>query len=350
MKITDIIKKVIKHDNDVVNLSEQLDKNSREFDSKINNIIDYNRIFKPKFGTSAQWGWYGINGKAPGTYSYERIVSDVDSWLYQGMEEISITIHTNCRNGVVSISEDIDLILRGVDYAINKGLIIRAVKVHCNEFRVEMINNIGNTTDLENQWLNIIDSLADSFEGKCDLFIVLNEADNLFKNSSFTDFIIRCLGQVKLKGFKAGVVTENISNWYLIKDEIKNNIDFISTNYYPSISAKGLNTSIENSICAISNSEIIEWIDYCYNNYPNKEIIITETGCEDREPCLLQPWIWSWGLGQDSMYNGEVQRIFLEGLFNVLKDNEMLSSVWYWYPLRGDNAYKTVKKYIGGGR
>ena len=38
----------------------------------------------------------------------------------------------------------------------------------------------------------------------------------------------------------------------------------------------------------------------------------------------------------------------LKGIFEYLKDNDNLDSLYYWFPFRGDNVVNTINYYIGG--
>ena len=307
-----------------------------------NKII--NRKFKPKFGTSAQWGGWKNGGS---TVTLERMKNDVDKWVEIGFEELSVTIHTSMVDNAPIISENLDLIMRGVDYAIHKGLDIKCVKLHCNEFRQAIVGEQANVSMLSSAWLDIIATVGNLFKTKTNLFVVINEGGPIFENENLVDFVVNSLRLAKSLGFKAGVTPASLNGWRKLSSDIVAELDFYSLNFYPSIGTKGLDTTVEEVEGVIYNTGILRWINECKRLDNNKEVVITETGCADYEVALLEPWIWTWGNGQDVANDGKIQALMMEGIFKTLASSKLDSLLW-WFDLEGNESKKIVKRYIGG--
>jgi hypothetical protein len=307
-----------------------------------NKII--NRKFKPKFGTSTQWGGWKNGGS---TVTLERMKNDVDKWIEIGFEELSVTIHTSMVDNAPIISENLDLIMHGVDYAISEGLDIKCVKLHCNEFRQAIVESQANVTMLSNAWLDIITTVGNLFKTKTNLFVVINEGGPIFERESLVNFVVNSLRRAKSLGFKAGITPASLNGWRKLSSDIVAELDFYSLNFYPSIGTKGLDTTVEEVESVISNTGILRWINECKRQDDNKEVIITETGCADYEVALLEPWIWTWGDGQDVTNNGKVQALMMEGVFKTLETSKLDSLLW-WFDLEGNESKKIVKRYVGG--
>lgn len=296
-------------------------------------------------GTSAQWG--GYNGGA-WTRPLDYIKTDIDNIVDSHFEELSIVFHTNANGNNVTLSEDIETMYNGTLYAIEKGLKISNVKIHCNEFRTVLTSSSTTLADkelLKSKWLNIVNTVGLKFKGLTDKFIVINEGEGIF-DGTYDTFIIDCLNTAKSLGYKCSITTSSVKQFLSLSQLVMSSLDFLATNYYPSVSSKGLDTDISTSVNAYNSIDINQFFDFCKDNYPNKEIYITETGADDRESCLLETWIWDFNNGEN--YNdGKIQAIALEGIFNAFKDKKI--NISYWYGLRGQHAKDVIKKYMLGG-
>lgn len=328
--------------NQINNFNSQLDTNKIEYTNKINNLDINKRIFKPVFGHCVDWSSRTGEGY---NWTEEQIKNEIDSLIEYGIEEISVTIQPKCRNGVISLVSDLDLFIRCLDYAQEKGLKTKMVKIHCNEFR-QTISTVSDTTNLFNQWYALIENVSNSFKGYCDYFVPMNEGEHIFSDSKYESFLLNCLTKGKQKGFKCGFTPSSAEQWDMLPETVRNSCDFIAFNCYPSVSSKGLNTSYEDVVNAFEVYQLNLWINFHKEKY-NKEIFITEIGCEDRASCLACTYVWDFGNGED-FNDGKIQKIMLKGIFETLKNNDNLNGMFYWYPFRGDAVKETIKYYVGG--
>ena len=341
-QLSDIESELAQTNAQLSDIESELAQTNAQLSDIENKII--NRKFKPKFGTSAQWGGW-VNGGS--TVTLERMKNDVDKWVEIGFEELSVTIHTSMVDNTPIISENLDLIMRGVDYAISEGLDIKCVKLHCNEFRQAIVDSQANVTMLSNAWLDIITTVGNLFKTKTNLFVVINEGGPIFESENLVNFVVNSLRRAKSLGFKAGITPASLNGWRKLSSDIVAELDFYSLNFYPSIGTKGLDTTVEEVEGVIYNTGILRWINECKRLDNNKEVIITETGCADYEVALLEPWIWTWGNGQDVANDGKIQALMMEGIFKTLASSKLDSLLW-WFDLEGNESKKIVKRYIGG--
>ena len=313
-----------------------------ESSSKIQKVNNAYRSFKPMFGHCVDWSSHSSNSN----WGEEKIKTEIDSLVSYGVEKLSVTIQTRCVNGTVSLVSDLERFKKCLDYANEKGLETATIKVHCNQFRKAIESNEYDNENLKQQWLNILNDIGEYFKSYCEYFVVINEGENLFSNSSHEEFLLKCLDVGKNKGFKSGFTPSSSGGWDNLPESVKYSCDFIAFNCYPSVSLKGLKTSFEDVINAFEVDKLNNWIDAHKKKY-NKPVIISEIGCEDRESCLAYTYVWDFGNGEN-FNDGKVQNIMLKGIFEYLKDNDNLDSLYYWFPFRGDNVINTINYYIGG--
>ena len=313
-----------------------------ESSSKIQKVNNAYRSFKPIFGHCVDWSSVSGNN----TWEEVRIKTEIDSLVSYGVEKLSVTIQTRCVNGTVSLVSDLERFKKCLDYANEKGLETTTIKVHCNQFRKAIKSNEYDNENLKQQWLNILNDIGEYFKSYCEYFVVINEGENLFLDSSHEEFLLKCLDVGKNKGFKSGFTPSSNGVWDSLPESVKYSCDFIAFNCYPSVSLKGLKTSFEDVINAFEVGKLNNWIDERKKKY-NKPVIISEIGCEDRESCLACTYVWDFGNGEN-LNDGKVQNIMLKGIFEYLKDNDNLDSLYYWFPFKGDNVKNTINYYIGG--
>lgn len=321
---------------------EQLDTNKKEVINKINDLNNNKRIFKSVFGHCVDWSFVDGNG---GNWGEEKIKTEIDNLKRFGVEELSITIQTKCQNEIVSLVSDLELFKKCLDYAQEKGLKTSMIKIHCNEFR-QSLNTVLDKTSLFNQWYSLVRNVSDYFKGYCEYFVPINEGENIFKENGYEDFLNECLTIGKNTGFKCGFTPSSANQWDLLPETVRYSCDFISFNCYPEISLKGLNTTYKDVVNGFENYGLNSWINYHKKLY-NKEIIITEIGCEDRASCFANTYVWDFGNGE-SYNNGQVQNIMLKGIFESLKDNTNLNKLYYWFPFRGNKVLESINYYVGG--
>ena len=323
-------------------INDKVDNYRAETINKINTLNNNKRIFKPTFGHCVDWSFTSGNG---GNYEEEKIKIEIDNLKNYGVEELSVTIQTKCQGEIVSLVSDLELFKKCLDYAQELGIKTSMIKIHCNEFR-QSLNTAIDKTSLFNQWYGLVGNVTNYFKGYCEYFVPVNEGENIFKESGYEGFLNECLSIGKNAGFKCGFTPSSANQWDILPETVRYSCDFISFNCYPEISLKGLYTTFEDVVNAFENYGLNSWINYHKKLY-NKEIIITEIGCEDRASCFANTYVWDFGNGE-SYNNGQVQNIMLKGIFESLKDNTNLNKLYYWFPFRGEKVLESINYYVGG--
>lgn len=302
-------------------------------------------IFKTPFGCNIEMA----NSNQGSSYSLETIKKKIDDFKDAGIKDCMLVIHTYVNGNALGQVESNELIDQVYNYLINSGLNVIALKIHCNDFRKALTGTSLTTNQkevLKVQWLNLIQALAIKFQNKIENFIVINEGDSIYKDSTYTTFVIDCLQKAKDYGYKASITTSSIKNWLELPQAITDNLDFICSNAYPPLGNNGLDTPLSTVVTGFTRSGIETWCKIAKEKYPDKEVWLTETGCEDRESCLILPYVWDFGNGE-TFNNGKVQALALEGLF-ISFENTKLDRIFNWYPLRGEYAKNIIKYYVKG--
>ena len=127
----------------------------------------------------------------------------------------------------------------------------------------------------------------------------------------------------------------------MLNNEIRDNLDIFCSNMYPKGSYNGSNSTLEEQIQCWDRMIILT--KALKEDYPNKQIYITETGCRDTWEALARPG--DYDLTPDNGYTrsyGESSVLLLKGLF----ESEMMqyvSDITYWY---FDSLYDTNTREI----
>ena len=145
------------------------------------------------------------------------------------------------------------------------------------------------------------------------------------------------LNIAKNNGFKVGITCAGVEHNYRLPDAILGLSDLLCVNCYPTISFKKDKTTYEDSINAWKQHEINLWIKTRKEQYPDKKIIISETGVTNCWEALLSPA----SNVIDSTISNKATEIYLKGLFEVLNKDD-LTGVWWWFGIftEGTNIQK----------
>lgn len=309
----------------------------------------YARKFKPLLTNSITNGYIASSTGLGVAYTQEYILNRILAIKEQGFDAVQVFIALSVdANGVFLAGnlEDLSYIITQCEA---NGLGIHHVKIHGSQASTQLkLDTITSNITIENfetQWQTMCTNIANLFLGKTEKFIILNELNYFYTDTQYDTFVTSLINAIKTLGFKVGISTINPNDFLKMTDTNKSNIDFIATNWYPYISAKGLNTTNEDAVSALKSNFIIEWVKYCNTYYSEKPIIITETGCMDIEQALIDGW--QWVFADNTTQNGAIQNIFLEALLEVFSDSniECINLWWEWVSTL---TKETIKEYFGG--
>lgn len=193
-------------------------------------------------------------------------------------------------------------------------------------------------------WKDIINNYCKAIKEagyNIDVVTVLNELSPIYNNEKYNDFVIELLNIPKKYNYKRSISCANMGEIIMFNNEIKDNLDIFCSNVYPSGSYNGQNTILEEQIQCWDRMIILA--KALKEDYPNKLLYISETGCRDTWEALARPG--DYDLTPDNGYTrsyGEVSAIFLKSLF----ESEMMqyvSDITYWY---FDSLYNTTTRKI----
>ena len=306
-------------------LARKVEQHSSQLE-KINSNYIENRPFKPKFGYNCYWS-STVNGTVTHKTKID-IKNDIDKLNKNGIDEITMVlkINWNASEKKIFCIDNLDNCDWAINYCKDKNVKIKTIKMH-EEITAEQMNSIT-FAKYDEQYRTILQELSSHFKDKgIEIFTVLNEFMSIDQKEENANALIAWMKIVQDNGFKSGITTSGIYNNTLVPESVIAASDVICANVYPAISFKLDKTTKQDSVNAWSHNEVFKWIKHRKAQYPDKEIIISETGV---------PNFWEY-LGGDatSMTNlhrsNKATEVFLYGLFEVLKDIDGLSRVWWWY-------------------
>ena len=155
----------------------------------------------------------------------------------------------------------------------------------------------------------------------------LNESPGILNDTSLHEYIKTILSSIKAKGCKAGL---SGMRYTVANKAVFDYTDFLAVHYYPNISSKRENTTIDDSIRAWQCvGDRFETMERYHNMYPNNEVWIVEAGVQNYWEALRSPESY-YASGTPSSEN-IVQYIFYAGMFEVLKSKNYITGVCTWY-------------------
>lgn len=335
-------------------VNDRIDETNAQL-SKIENSVDYvskrisNRNFTHLFGISAYWGEASDNLGNCWLPSRDKITRDINTWNEHGCDEIVIPIHItyNQTLGKFFIVENLDDMRFAVDYCSGLDIKVTTIKIHLQKATETMIKKHG-MDDFKRQYKTLIKELVNLFNNtSITIMTVFNEVGWLYENDEHESFVNECLDLVKAEGYLTGVTCAGFLNFYNIKKSVIYNSDKIFVNTYPRVSSKKEKTKLIDVLNGWNSNNIKEHIDKVKSIYPSKNIVISECGVQDYWISLTSPETFSWNDADKIPTNGESPNMFLLGLINTLKDEDV-ERVWWWYDLKWDVTKKTLNYYLKG--
>jgi hypothetical protein len=300
--------------------------------------INKYRKFKPQLCASPQWLTY--EGAA---VSESYILNDVKRLKSLGVDSLIFCCH-------VDIDGDGDLYIieePRFDYAyataLSYGLSINAIKFHCTFDDVVDVY-VG---DFETDYKALVVSMCVKAEGKAKYFTVLNEIEDVYFAPAYEAFVIDLLTTVKTYDFLVGVsLTWTDLRDLFLHEYLITNSDVIFSNFYVPISFDAERVTLEQSLQAWDNLDLIK---YYKDNY-DLPIIISESGVHGNWECLSNPAQWDWtGITQTDSLGG-ASYFYLYGMLNSLPVNQIVDEVWLWFTnyMHYEKVYRLVNEFTGG--
>ena len=334
--INEIDTSINKINNDINEINSQMITKANE--SEVNKRLSF-RNFKPKFGYNCYWGEiWGTDGTHTQKTRNE-ITNDLNHCNELGLDEITVDIHVgyNSNTSSLYIATNIEDVLWAIDECSNLHVKIKNAKIHVG-ISEDYLKNTITLTVLLSKYKNIVSEICNKIKNTTiENITLLNECSFIDTDPAYTTDVLELLNIGKNNGFNVGITCGGIEHNYRLPDTIIGLSDLLCVNCYPTISFKKDKTTYEDSINAWKQHEVNLWIKTRKEQYPNKKIIISETGVTNCWEALLSPA----SNVIDGTISNKATEIYLKGLFEVLnKDN--LDSVWWWFGIftEGTNIQK----------
>ena len=318
------------------NFDSELDKKANE--SEVNKRLRF-RNFKPKFGYNCYWGEiWGTDGTHTQKTRNE-ISNDLNHCNELGLDEITVDIHVgyNSNTSSLYVATNMNDVLWAIESCSNLKVKIKNAKIHVGILEDYLRNTITLPVFLTLYKAIVSEICVQLKNTTIENVTVLNECAFIDTNPTYTTDVLELLNIGKNNGFKVGITCAGVEHNYKLAGVILGLCDLLCVNCYPTISFKKDKTTYEDSINAWKQHEINLWIKTRKEQYPDKKIIISETGVTNCWEALLSP---ASNVANPTVSN-KATEIYLKGLFEVLNRND-LDSVWWWFGIftEGTNIQK----------
>lgn len=206
-------------------------------------------------------------------------------------------------------------------------ILFKGVKVHIK------LDSSLNTTDIPDSfysdYMTAIDSIMSlKINELTDTVIVFNESEN-FTNYYETNNIVKTKNFISSMKSKYKVtISMNYPQFQKIDKSILDMLDLYAFNIYPALSANGLNTTKERAMSLLENNITFNTIKSF--NSCNKEVIISEIGCLDREVSLGCPELTGEKVEQYPFTGGKVKGFFYDCILDYLRGTQSINGVFLW--------------------
>ena len=322
--------------NDINVINSHLDKKANK--SEVNKRLRF-RNFKPKFGYNCYWAEiWGTDGTHTQKTRNE-ISNDLNHCNDLGLDEITVDIHVgyNSNTSSLYIATNMTDVLWAINECSNLHVKIKNAKIHVGIDENYLKNTITLSVFLPLYKAIVTDICRQLKNTTIENVTVLNECAFIDTNTTYTTDVLELLNIAKNNGFKTGITCAGVEHNYRLPGVIIGLSDLLCVNCYPTISFKKDKTTYEDSINAWKEHEVNLWIKTRKEQYPNKKIIISETGVTNCWEALLSPA----SNVANSTVSNKATEIYLKGLFEVLNKDD-LDSVWWWFGIftEGTNIQK----------
>ena len=332
----EVEEKFISVEEKIKNNSEQLEQKAEQ--SEVNKRLSF-RNFEPIFGYNCYWGEiWGTDGTHTQKNRIE-IGNDIKQCEELGIDEITVDIHIgyNSNTSALYIATNMDDVLWAITTFSDLNVKIKNAKIHVGILEDYLKNTITLPVFLS-KYKNIVFEICDKLKNTTiENITVLNECSFIDTDTTYTADVIELLNIAKNKGYKVGITCAGIEHNFNLPTTVIELSDLLCVNCYPTISFKKEKTTYEDSINAWKQHEVNMWIETRKKQYPNKKIIISETGVTNCWEALLSPA----SNIIDGTLSNKATEVYLKGVFEVLNKGD-LDCVWWWFGIftEGTNIQK----------
>lgn len=313
------------------------DKILSNIESNVQNMYDQIK-FKPKVYASM----YMLD------HDTDTIKERILKWKQIGCTGIITLINLN-NDDNLTILDDMNKVNELMSYAKENGLAVDTLKFHC------LLRDRVDETTL-NTYLDQVKSVITQTNAKefgIKRITIFNELPYVYGANATEETkanAINIISEIQMLGFEVGITCSNLELGlgYMIEysPNLCDAVDFFAYNYYQAFPFKKELTNYEDSMYAWKTA-----FDSTYTykqQYPNKNIILSETGCLDNWLNMMNPSDFT--LNQYPAH-GKTYPVYFYGLLNNQVANTNLSEVWLWYDevlTNYPNVIDFFNYYLGG--
>ena len=328
---------------DQVNALIQVNNDTVDFiEEKVEEVLQSNlNLFKPTFGFNC------FGSPCSDCKTLDEQITMFNQMIDIGVEEISLCLNIiENSDGTMYNNDDNDMIDKSVRYCIDNNIKISKIHLYVNQ-EFDTVTSNFNTN-----YKAIVRSVLEKYKGlDYEYFVVWNEATTRVRGNTVKSTLLECMDIVKSYNKKVGIALMGVSPLFYVPSELIDKSDFIGFNYYQSIGNKKEQTTLADSIYAWENKGLLDMLNVTFRKYPDKEILLTESGIIGSYDCLMGPA----GLSRSWFtydFNGHVCELYYGGMLEVLK-NSNIKKIYGWFPhdfVKYPNKMRTLlNKYIPRG-
>lgn len=266
---------------------------------------------------------------------------------------LSVSINNNLSTNIPSKWVDDAYTIELINFAKSINLKV-ALKCHNVPTDGDGTNNYkpqNATTWFANYKTLVLQQSKIASDNQIEYFFISNEMKSM-TIEEFKSFWVDIIDSVKSRYLELKIGS-SVNMPEALTYSLWNELDFYGFNLYPNLSRNGLN-STDNELRSsfyydLEGYEVIPFL--MEKSMDNKEIWVTETGCQPRLNALEHPSSWD----TSSPYNEEIQRIYYEYALSMFSNMQGLSAISIWVANEIDgftffnrSSEQVVKKYFGG--
>ncbi len=235
----------------------------------------------------------------------------------------NVTLNVGTKTWTIGDLEKLQTIIDGVK---NIGYNNIMVKIHMNVTNGSMSNlSINDLQNILSNYENILEQYATICENNnVNIFVITNENPYLTTHSELLSIWSNIY--TNLRSIYNGKITHSMTLDESYDFTLYEMEDLISFNIYPNLSYNPDATTYECMYSKDLNETYIQ-IQNIKNKYENKDIIITETGCEHQRGRLANPGFY----GHDTELSYSTQFIFYQTILRTIKNNlKFIKDIYLW--------------------
>jgi hypothetical protein len=230
------------------------------------------------------------------------------------------------------------------DTALSLGLDINCIKFHnlYAKRNILSINKLSWATQHKAHMIEVFNLFSSYNIPTC---CVLNEGYEIWDVTECEPYILDFIATAKSYGYKVSMTAGLTDLRYRCPSVFVDQLDTLMFNIYPSITNLDKKATLDDGLAGWQCSKTLDYLLYYKQLYPNKSIIISETGVQSSWQALAYPAQYIWSEPFDT--SGEPVTIYLYGMLEYLKDAKIIDEVWWLYDLDFPIVKDMIKKYLG---